>query len=122
MNRDQTNGEEREKQKPKFRYFCEEESETFSFYRIPKTLFTDERFRAMSAEAKILYGIMLNRMSLSRKNGWVDEDNHVYFVFTAEDAMELLNCARQKAFSLLSELDTATGIGLIEKKRRGLGK
>ena len=109
-------------QKPRFPYFCVEESELFSFYRIPKALFTDERFKAISAEAKILYGIMLDRMSLSRKNGWVDEENHVYIVFTAEDAMEFLNCARQKAFSLLSELDAATGIGLIEKKRRGLGK
>ena len=109
-------------QKPRFPYFCVEESELFSFYRIPKALFTDERFKAISAEAKILYGIMLDRMSLSRKNGWVDEENHVYIVFTAEDAMEFLNCARQKAFSLFSELDAATGIGLIEKKRRGLGK
>ena len=64
-------------QKPRFPYFCVEESELFSFYRIPKALFTDERFKAISAEAKILYGIMLDRMSLSRKNGWVDEENHV---------------------------------------------
>ena len=53
-------------------YFYGAEAEQFSFYRIPKVLFTEERFRSVSAEAKVLYGLLLDRMSLSCKNGWLD--------------------------------------------------
>lgn len=63
-------------------YFYGAESEQFSFYRIPKVLFTEERFRNISAEAKVLYGLLLDRMSLSAKNGWLDKENQVYIIFT----------------------------------------
>ena len=59
-------------------YFYGNQAEQFSFYRIPKVLFTDERYKGISAEAKILYGILLDRISLSQKNGWLDEANRVY--------------------------------------------
>ena len=61
-----------------FDYFYGQEAESFSFYRIPKVLFTDERFAGLTCEAKVLYGLMLDRMSLSVRNGWLDEDGKVY--------------------------------------------
>ncbi len=101
-------------------YFYGAESEQFSFYRIPKVLFTDERFKSISAEAKILYGLLLDRMNLSAKNGWLDKDGRVYIIYTVDDIMEALGCATQKAMKLLSELETKSE--LIERKRQGLGK
>ena len=101
-------------------YFYGSESEQFSFYRIPKILFTDDRFKAISAEAKILYGLLLDRMSLSVKNGWLDADGRVYIIYTVEDIMDALGCATQKAIKLCAELEKKAG--LIEKKRQGLGK
>ena len=82
-------------------YFYGAEAEQFSFYRIPKVLFTEERFRSVSAEAKVLYGLLLDRMSLSAKNGWQDKENRVYIIFTIEDIMEAMGCADQKAGKLL---------------------
>ncbi len=101
-------------------YYYGNQAEQFSFYRIPKVLFTDERFRCISAEAKILYGLLLDRMSLSAKNGWLDQDGKVYIVYTVEDIMDALGCASQKAMKLLTELEGKSG--LIERKRQGLGK
>lgn len=101
-------------------YFYGAESEQFSFYRIPKVLFTNERFKTISAEAKILYGLLLDRMSLSAKNGWQDKDGKVYIIFTIEDIMDAMGCADQKAGKLLFELEKKCG--LIERKRQGLGK
>ncbi|MCM1064697.1 MAG: replication initiator protein A [Eubacterium sp.] len=103
-------------------YYYGNEAEQYSFYRIPKVLFTDRRFRGVSVEAKVLYGLLLDRMALSVKNGWLDGDGRVYIIFTVADVMETLACAEQKANKLLGELDAVKGIGLIERKRRGLGK
>lgn len=71
---------------------------------------------------RFLYGLMLDRMSLSIKNRWFDEEDRVYIIFTVEEIAELLNCGTQKAVKLMKELDDNQGIGLIEKKRLGLGK
>ena len=101
-------------------YFYGAESEQFSFYRIPKVLFTEERFKNISAEAKVLYGLLLDRMSLSAKNGWQDNENRVYIIFTIEDIMAAMGCADQKAGKLLHELESKCR--LIERKRQGLGK
>lgn len=103
-------------------YYYGSESEQFSFFRIPKVLFTDERFKELSAEAKVLYGMLLDRMGLSRVNGWLDQENRVYIIFTIEEIQENLCCSRQKAVNMMAELDDQKGIGLIEKKRQGLGK
>ena len=99
-------------QEIQFDYFRGMEAEQYSFYRVPKVLFT----------AKVLYGLMLDRMSLSIKNRWFDEEDRVYIIFTVEEIAELLNCGSQKAVKLMKELDSNQGIGLIEKKRLGLGK
>ena len=106
----------------KFDYFRGMEAEQYTFYRIPKVLFTAECFRELSCEAKVLYGLLLDRMGLSIKNRWFDEEDRVYIIFTVEELAELLNCGTQKVVRLLKELDVKSGIGLIEKKRLGLGK
>ena len=95
------------------------QAEQFSFYRLPKALFVDLRFRGVSAEAKFLYGLLLDRMGLSMKNGWMDATGRVYIIFTTEDIMEALYCADNKATKLMKELE---GCGLIERQRRGLGR
>ena len=100
-------------------YFYGGQAEQFSFYRLPKALFVDLRFRGVSAEAKILYGLLLDRMGLSMKNGWMDATGRVYIIFTTEEIMEALYCADNKATKLMKELE---GCGLIERKRRGLGR
>ena len=100
-------------------YFYGKTGELFSFYRIPKALFQEPRFQSLSTDAKILYGILLDRMSLSVKNGWLDEQNRVFIIFTIEDVKRALCCADNKATKLLRELEK---FGLIERKRRGLGK
>ena len=100
-------------------YFYGQAGELFSFFRIPKALFQEQRFQDLSTDAKILYGILLDRMSLSVKNGWLDEQNRVFIIFTIEDVKRALCCADNKATKLLRELEK---FGLIERKRRGLGK
>ena len=109
-------------QKIQFDYFTGMEAEQYSFYRVPKVLFTEPCFKALSCEAKVLYGLMLDRMSLSIKNRWLDSEDRVYIIFTVEEIAELMNCGTQKAVKLVKELDSSNGIGLIEKKRLGLGK
>ena len=88
-----------------FNYFYGTEADQFSFYRIPKALFTDSYFKDLSSDAKILYGLMLDRMSLSIKNQWFDDKNRAYIYFSIEDIMELLNCGRNKAIKSMRELD-----------------
>lgn len=102
-----------------FDYYYGQESEQFIFYRIPKLLFTDDRFSELSLEAKVLYGIMLDKMGLSIKNKWFDEQKRVYIVFTIDKIMNFLHCREQKANKILKDLEE---IGLIERKRNGLGK
>ncbi len=109
-------------QKIHFDYYRGMEAEQYTFYRIPKILFTAECFRSLSCEAKVLYGLLLDRMSLSIKNRWFDEEDRVYIIFRVEEIAEFINCGTQKAVKLLKELDADQGIGLIEKKRLGLGK
>ena len=110
------------KQKINFKYFYGNEADQYSFYRIPKVLFTSDYFKELSSDAKILYGLMLDRMSLSIKNQWFDDENRAYIYFSIEDIMELLNCGKNKAVKSMQELDDETGIGLIEKRRQGFGK
>lgn len=111
-----------EKQKITFEYFRGCESEQFAFYRIPKVLFTNDYFKGLSSDAKVLYGLMLDRMALSVKNRWIDEQDRVYIIFTLEQVMEYMNCGKDKGVKILAELDSEKGIGLIERVKRGLGK
>ncbi len=105
-----------------FDYYYGAEAEQFSFYRIPRQLIKDERFKGLSSDAKLLYGLMLDRMSMSMRNGWLDAENRVYIVYTIDNIKEDLNCGSDKAVKVLSELDSKKGIGLVEKVLRGQGK
>ena len=100
-------------------YFYGRSGELFSYFRIPKALFQDHRFRQLSTDARTLYGILLDRMSLSAKNGWLDEQGRVYIIYTVREVQESLCCAEHKAVKLFRELED---IDLIERKRRGLGR
>ena len=102
-------------------YYYGTEAEQYSFYRIPKALLTDPRYKGVSIEAKVLYGLLLDRMSLSVRNGWMDKNRRVYIYFTQEDAMVLMSCGKDKATRLFRELDQG-GIGLIERKKQGQGR
>ena len=106
----------------KLSYFYGREADQYSFYRIPKLLFTEEYFKKISVEAKVLYGLMLDRMSLSMKNQWFDTEGRAYIYYSLEDIMDALGCSNKKAISIMKELDIEAGIGLIEKKRQGQGK
>lgn len=107
---------------PFFDYIYNQESERFSFYRIPKALFTNPIFKPLSSNAKILYGLMLDRVGLSLKNGWVDDNGRVYIYYTVEKIEKDLGCSKPTAVKSIDELSTDKGIGLIEKKRQGQGK
>ena len=100
-------------------YFYGQAGELFSFFRIPKALFQEQRFQNLATDAKTLYGILLDRMSLSAKNGWLDKQGRVFIIFTIEDVKRTLCCADNKAMKLFRELEK---FGLVERKRRGLGK
>lgn len=105
-----------------FDYFYGNEAEQFTFYRIPKILITSPHFKKISDSAKLLYGLMLDRMSLSIRNGWLDDDNRAYIFFTTNDVMEQMCCGTEKATKMLTELDSEKGIGLIERVQQGQGK
>ncbi|MDE7435088.1 MAG: replication initiator protein A [Lachnospiraceae bacterium] len=106
----------------KFDYYYGVEAEQFSFYRVPRLLIKDGRFKGLSSDAKLLYGLMLDRMAMSMKNGWIDKENRAYIIYSIENIMEDLGCSKPTCIKIIRELDSDKGIGLIEKKRRGLGK
>lgn len=96
-----------------FDYYYRDESEQFSFFRIPRLLITSPQFARMSTDAKLLYGLFLDRMSLSARNGWLDEQGRVYIYYTLDEIQSELCCGHDKAVKLLAELDTPRGVGLI---------
>lgn len=102
-----------------FDYFYGRGTEQYAFYQVPKILITDDRFADITTDAKLLYSLMLDRSSLSAKNGWLDKEGKVYIFYTLEQIMTDMHCANQKATKLLKELETK---GLIERKKRGQGK
>lgn len=97
-------------EKLKLDFYYGREAEQFTFYRLPKALITDARFKGITNNAKLLYGLMLDRMSLSKKRGWLDEANKVFIKYSLNNIEEDLNVSRKTASSLLKELEE---IGLI---------
>ena len=100
-------------------YYYGDESNQFSFFRIPRQLITGERFKHISTDAKLLYGLLLDRMGLSEQNGWYDENGRVYIYYTLREIQRNLNCGQDKAIKLLAELDQ--GCDLIDRVRQGQG-
>lgn len=103
--------------KPTSNYCTGEEQ--FTFFKLPKCLIDDACFLGLSIDAKLLYAIFLDRVSLSIKNGWVDENGRVFIYYSVINICEILNCGTQKACKLLDELET---FGALERRRQELGK
>ena len=101
-----------------FNYYYGSQADQFSFIRIPKVMLTEEPFSEVSLHAKVLYAVLLDRMSLSRKNGWLDDENRVFIIYQIGEIQEDLGFTKRKAMDLLAELEK---FGLLEKKRRGHG-
>ena len=106
-------------ERQQFDYYYGLEADQFAFYRVPKILVKDERFSSISSDAKILYGLMLDRMSLSVQNQWLDDQSRVYIIYTLEEIQEDFNCGKNKGSKIFSELEAC---GLIERRRQGQGK
>lgn len=109
-------------QKIVFDYFYGGESEQFSYYRIPRVLISGTQFRQLSTDAKLLYGLLLDRMGLSARNGWYDGQGRVFIYYPLEEIELALNCSHSKAVRLFAELDSEKGIGLIERVKQGQGR
>lgn len=108
--------------KTEFDYYYGDENNQFSFFRIPRQIMTGKRFKQLSAEAKLLYGLLLDRMGLSAKNGWHDEAGRIYIYYTLREIQENFNCGHDKATKLLVELGSGRGgFGLIERVKQGIG-
>lgn len=105
-----------------YSYYTSTQASQNAFFRLPRALYEKECFRGLSNDAKTLYALMLDRMSLSLANDWLDEDGKVYINYSLEDIMTTLNCGKTKAVALLKELDSERGIGLIEKKNMGIAR
>ena len=103
-------------------YFYSDEVVQFTFFKMPRQLIDDPRFNRLSATAKLLYGMLLDRMGLSARNGWHDDAERVYIYYAVKEVCQDIGCGRNKAMRLLAELDTAKGIGLIERIKQGQGK
>lgn len=102
-----------------FKFHTIEESEKYSYYQIPKELFTNKTYKVISTDAKLLYGILRDRVSLSKKNKWYDNNGHVFIIFPREEVMEILDIAKGKCSNLFKEL---ANVDLIKEIRQGLNK
>ena len=103
-------------------YFYGQESEEFIYFKIPRLLITDQKFKHVSTDAKLLYGMLLDRMGLSAKNSWYDDYGRVYIYYTVDEICGDMCCGRDKAMKLLAELDQKKGIGLVERVKQGQGR
>ena len=101
-----------------FSYYYDKAAEQYSFYRIPKYLLIGDEYAGLSLQAKLLYGMILDRMDLSLRNKWIDDNNRVYVIYQISEIMESMNVSKKKAIQYLNELETC---GLVTKRNRGLG-
>ena len=108
-----------ERDKMGFDYIYEEQSQQFLLYKIPKELFTSKQFEKLSTEGKVLYGLLLDRVSLSIENQWIDDNGRVYIIYTLAAICAALRCSEKSAIKYMAELED---IGLVERIRQGLGK
>ncbi len=100
-------------------YYYGHEADKYSFIRIPKVMVTESIFSSLSLQAKILYGLLLDRIGVARKNDWVDEEERIYVIYPIAEIQEDMSISKKKAIESLAELEA---IGLVEKKQRGLGQ
>lgn len=102
-----------------FDYFYEGQADQYVFYRIPKILIVEDFFSELSTDAKLLYGLLLDRVSLSASSGWIDDQKRVYIIYTLKSIERDLHCCEKTAVKLLKELEQWK---LIERVRQGQGK
>lgn len=102
-----------------YEYYTQQEVKLFDYFMIPKALVRDKKFASLSSDAKILYGILMERLTLSQKNGWADEKGRVYIIYTIDTLMDDMNCKNTKAFKLMKELES---FQRIERKRQGFSR
>lgn len=96
----------------KFDFYYGEESEQYSFYSVPKMFFTCERFAGLSAMSKLLYGFLLDRMSLSRKRNWIDDKNRAYIKYSLNAITKDMGVSKNSVIKYMRELQE---FGLIMK-------
>ncbi len=100
-------------------YYYKHEANQFSFIRIPKLMMTEELFASLSLQAKILYGLMLDRVGMARKNGWIDEAGRAYVIYPISEIQQDMNISKGTSINCIKELED---IGLVEKKMMGQGR
>ena len=98
-----------------FDYHYGLDAERYAFFRIPKILMTEPYFDTLSTDAKLLYGLMLDRMSLSRENGWVDDEQRVYIYFTQDEACHYLHCKTDKVVKLFAEFQVTCSPSILRQ-------
>lgn len=101
------------------KFFNLNESYRERFYQIPKVFFTNKEYKKLTNDAKIAYAILRDRLNLSIKNNWVDEEENIYFIYSNDKLMEILNCGKEKLSKIKKSLEKT---GLLVQKRRGLNK
>ena len=101
-----------------FNYFYGKQADLYGFVRVPKLLMTEKMFDPISIDAKLLYGLLIDRMSMAKKNDWIDEENRVYVLYPIAEIQEAMGVSKKKAIACLADLEK---FGLVEKKVRGLG-
>lgn len=89
------------------------------FYRLPKVFFSNDLYKKMSNDAKIAYALLQDRLELSIKNDWFDEDGSIFFLFGNEQLGEILNCSKPTVIKIKKELQKCD---LLLEKRMGLSK
>ena len=101
-------------------YYKSNETLSHKYYQIPQELFESSLYKdKLNSDSKILYAFLLDRLSLSIRNHWVDNANRIFLIFTRQEVQEKLGLSEKtvtKAFKQLVDTD------LIEEKRQGLGK
>ena len=101
--------------------FCKftTDSPAASYVPLPRFLLQDETLWEISNDAKVLYALLLDRASISRKNSYVEPDGTIRLYFTVEQAQAKLHRSRQSATRIFRELEYS---GLIVRRKQGLGK
>ncbi|OHY87085.1 replication initiator protein A, partial [Enterococcus faecium] len=102
-----------------FNYYKSKEIYREKYYQMPKVFFTNEKYMDLSNDAKIAYMLLKDRFDYSVKNNWVDSDDNIFFIFTVEELMKLLQCREGKVSKIKKELEKA---GLLKQKRGRVNK
>lgn len=101
-----------------FKYMYGTQADQYSFIHISKLLVTEKKFTGITIHAKVLYGLLLDRMGMAVKNEWVDDGNRMYVIYPIQEIQKDMGVTRKKAIECLAELEK---VGLIEKHFRGMG-